>query len=64
MRLLNIGIYLVINRHRVELLAGTVGIEPTTMVLETIVIPFNYAPKLLHYIYKRQFLQYYGLDIL
>ena len=25
-------------------LAGAVGIEPTMMVLETTVIPFNYAP--------------------
>lgn len=26
-------------------MAGTVGIEPTLMVLETIVKPFNYVPK-------------------
>lgn len=25
-------------------MAGVVGIEPTMMVLETIVIPFNYTP--------------------
>ncbi len=24
--------------------AGTAGIEPTMTVLETVVIPFNYAP--------------------
>lgn len=36
-----------IKKHRdnLDALAGAVGIEPTTMVLETIVIPFNYAPK-------------------
>ena len=26
-------------------MAGAVGIEPTLMVLETIVKPFNYTPK-------------------
>ena len=27
------------------ILAGVEGIEPSIMVLETIAIPFNYAPK-------------------
>lgn len=41
-------------------LAGTAGVEPTMTVLETVVIPFNYAPIGLYrtyYTYKDQILQ-------
>lgn len=31
-------------------MAGVVGIEPTSVVLETIILPMNYTPKLLYYI--------------
>lgn len=30
-------------------LAGAVGIEPTNTVLETVVLPLNYAPAFLNY---------------
>ena len=32
-------------RHTGKSLAGEVGIEPTLKVLETLVLPLNYAPK-------------------
>ena len=33
--------------HTIVSLAGAVGLEPTPKVLETFVLPLNYAPKIM-----------------
>ena len=40
-------------------LAGALGVEPSSVVLETIILPMYYAPKfLLRYLYYHIFLLY------
>ena len=42
-----------VNRFTTVAMAGVVGIEPTSTVLETAALPLNYTPIMLYYYIKK-----------